>query len=201
MTVLDPETRASLIARICDRKDDAAWTEFVTIYLPVIERFVHRKGLQHADTAEVVQEVLSRVAQSIETWDQNQPQSTFRGWLYRITRNLTIDFLRKKKVERAKSGGQQDCLEEVACPMKSDSLEFRDEFERELFQWAAAKVKPLFKPANWQAFWSSTVEGKPIEDVAHSLGLDCSAVYVARSRIMSKLAKLIQDRMQETDLL
>jgi len=43
-----------------------AWHEFVQIYQPLIHRMVSRRGLQHADAAEVTQDVLGRVAAVIE---------------------------------------------------------------------------------------------------------------------------------------
>ena len=172
--------------------------EFVDIYQPVIQRFIQRHGLQHADAAEVTQEVLSRVAKSITTWDGGQQPSTFRGWLYRITRNLTIDFLRKRKIELARTVGQPAGLGQIAELESVESVEFRAEYERQLFHWAAEKLKPAFKLQNWQAFWMSTVEGMPIEEVARRLELECGAVYVARSRIMARMAKLVQERKNET---
>ena len=193
----NPETRVSLIARICDAADNDAWTEFVQIYQPVVQRIVQRHGLQYADAAEVTQEVLSRVSKSIETWDGDLQNSTFRGWLYRITRNQTIDFLRKHKTELDKNAGQDAGLSQVAAAGNSDV--FQAEYEKQLFRWAAEKIKPTYKPANWQAFWLSAVEGCSVDEVAERLNIECSAVYVARSRIMAKLSKLIQQRLDETN--
>ena len=199
----NPDTRASLIARICDSADDDAWTEFVQIYQPVVQRFIQRHGLQYADAAEVTQEVLSRVAKSIETFDIEREQCTFRGWLYRITRNQAIDFLRKRNTDRSRNAGQENGLSQIADPglvnpSQLESSEFQAEFEKQLFHWAAEKTKPSFKPVNWQAFWLSTVDGLSIETVAERLEIECSAVYVARSRIMARLSKLIQERLNET---
>lgn len=193
-----PETRVSLIARMRDVEDNEAWTEFIQIYQPLVQRFVIRRGLQYADAAEVTQEVLSRVARSIGTWDASHQKSSFRGWLYSITRNLTIDFLRRKKTELAKIIGGDCGLSNVAGPSEVETNEFQLEYEKQLFHWAAEKLKPSVKPVNWSAFWMSTVDGIAIEEVASSLNIKAGNVYVARSRIMAKLADLIQNRLNET---
>ena len=144
---LDPETQLSLIVKIRDAGDEDAWSEFVQIYQPVVQRFVRRHGLQYADAVEITQEVLSRVAKSIESWDANHQKSTFRGWLYRITRNITIDFLRKKKIERQRMASSDAGLSQVADMGNNDqSQEFDREFEKQVFYWAAEKLKPSFKP-------------------------------------------------------
>lgn len=196
----NPDTRASLIARIRDSGDDAAWQEFVQIYQPVVQRFVQRHGLQYADAAEITQEVLSRVAKSIENWSNDQENGTFRGWLYRITSNQTIDFLRKRQRERSRTAGQDAGLSQVADPTASQSSIFQAEYEQQLFYWAAEKLKPKFKPINWQAFWMSSVEGLSIDEVAKRLEIEYSSVYVARCRIMAKLSSLVQMRLNETNI-
>lgn len=194
----NPDTRISLIARICDSSDHDAWSEFVEIYQPVVHRFVQKYGLQYADTVEITQEVLSSVVRSIESWDVDKPKSTFRGWLYRITRNQTIDFLRKRKQELNIQGVQNSAISQIAAPSNSESAEFHREFEKELFLWAARKLKPLFHETNWQAFWLSTVEGINIPEVASLLKIEPGKVYVARSRIVARMSKLIQARLDET---
>ncbi|MEO1614912.1 MAG: sigma-70 family RNA polymerase sigma factor [Planctomycetota bacterium] len=195
----NPDTRLSLIIKLTDRRNDDAWAEFVQIYQPVVQRFVQRRGLQHADAAEITQEVLSRVAKSIESWDPEHRQGSFRGWLYQLTRNQTIDFLRKRKPEIAWSD-VGDSGTDLSLPSETASSEFQAEYEKQLFYWATEKVRSSFKPANWQAFWKSTVEGDSIEKVAADLGMECGTVYVARSRIMSRLSALIQERMNETSI-
>ena len=60
------------------------------------------------------------------------------------------------------------------------------------------EVKAAFKPDNWQAFWLTAVENKSVQDVAEQLNLPRSKVYVARSRVMARIAKVIQQRLEET---
>jgi RNA polymerase sigma-70 factor (ECF subfamily) len=44
-----PETRQSLLIRVRNPADQAAWHEFVEIYRPVILRLARQKGMQEAD--------------------------------------------------------------------------------------------------------------------------------------------------------
>lgn len=192
-----PETRLSLIARLHRSGDGDAWEEFVRTYEPLILSIAQRRGLQYADAAEVAQEVLRRVADSIHRWDPDPKKGAFRGWLYRVTRNLTIDYLRHHR--RWRNREHVPNLEDLATPSESDSREFRLEFERQLFHWAAGDVKAAFKPVNWRAFWLTAVENKSVEDVAQQLNLPRSKVYVARSRVMARIAKVIQQRLEETE--
>jgi RNA polymerase sigma-70 factor (ECF subfamily) len=67
------------------------------------------------------------------------------------------------------------------------------EYERHLFQWAAEAVKKEFRPATWQAFWRTGVEGHKPSDVASELELSVGAVYIARSRVMARLREKIEE--------
>lgn len=190
-----PETRLSLIGRLSDPKDHQAWIEFVDIYQPLIEAFAVRKGLQHADAIEVTQEVLHSVADAVESWDPDRSKGTFRGWLFRITRNVSVSRLRKNS--RAKENAVVD-WDQIPAPSAEESGEFRLAYERQLFHWAANKVKPNFSDSNWQAFWLTAVEHHTADKVSEELGISQSQVYVARSRVISRISKVVQTRLNET---
>jgi DNA-directed RNA polymerase specialized sigma24 family protein len=62
---LPVDTRPSLLARVRDGQDADAWSTFVTLYAPVVYRYVRRRGLQDAEAADLTQEVMVEVARAI----------------------------------------------------------------------------------------------------------------------------------------
>jgi RNA polymerase sigma-70 factor (ECF subfamily) len=182
-----------------DPTDSEAWSEFVQIYQPMIQRIVQKRGLQYADAAEVTQEVLGRVAKAIDRWDPDPAKGSFRGWLYRMTRNLTIDHLRRNKSPYMKRDSDTNFdLQQIPEPQEEELREFQVEYERQLFNWAATKVQSLFKPKNWQAFWLTTIDGLTIDAAAEKLKMPKGQIYVARSRVMAKISDVIKRRMEDT---
>ena len=188
-----PETRLSLLARLRDPTDQEAWREFTAIYQPLVLRLGVHRGLQHADAQEVAQEVLLAVAGAIERWEPDPNRASFRTWLFRIARNLMINLLKQKQRLPLAAGGT-DMIELLHQhpDRDGDSEWFDHEFRRELFRWAAERVRGEFRESTWQAFWRTCVDGEDITLVAERLKLSVGAMYVARSRVMTRLKQVIE---------
>jgi RNA polymerase sigma-70 factor (ECF subfamily) len=181
--VMGPDTtRASLILRLPVRADVRAWDEFAAIYAPLVYRLARKRGLQPCDADDLVQEVLAAVAK----WIERDDRGSFRAWLCRIARNTTVNFLTRRK-HRIHAIGGDDAMEWLSQQPERDLDGFDEEYQREVFRWAAAQVRTDVTDATWAAFWETTRENQPIDQVARELGMSIGSVYIARSRVMARL--------------
>jgi len=184
-----PKTRNSLILRLKEPADAEAWFQFCEIYEPLILRIAKSRGLQAADANDLAQDVFIRIAKSVRRWEPDPEKGTFRGWIGTIARNLTIDFLRQQK--RQPVSADDPVMKNL--PERCAESDFYDaEYEKQLFAWAADKIKPSFKPQTWQAFWLTAVENRSVAEVSETLELSAGAIYMARSRVIAKLRKTIE---------
>lgn len=189
-----PKTRPSLLLRMRDTQDARAWGEFVEIYEPLVYRLARRNGFQDADARELTQEVLLAVSKAIGGWDADPARGSFRAWLFRVARNLMINFLAKQRRHPQGVGDTdfQRLLAAQPAPENEESACFDVEYRRRLFRWAAEQVRDQFQASTWEAFWKTCVEGQAIQEVATEMELSAGAVYVARSRVMARLRKRIR---------
>ena len=188
MTSSPPETRASLILRLQDANDIVAWDEFAEIYAPVVYRSARRIGLQSADADDVVQEVLAAVARSVKDWIARSDRGAFRAWLFRIARNIAIDFLTRRKHRPWAGGGDEGAAALNEMEAAADvSSRFDVEVRCEVFRRASEMVRSRVSDSTWQAFHRTAVLGRSIDAVAAELGVSAGSIYIARSRVMKRL--------------
>jgi RNA polymerase sigma-70 factor (ECF subfamily) len=189
-----PDTRASLIRRLADRSDADAWEQFAVIYQPLVYRLARRRGLQDADAHELVQDVMVAVSRAVERWNPDPQRGRFRDWLFRIARNLILNYLTRPKYRTVARGGSlMDWLDEHPAPNAEASALFDLEYRREVFRWATEHVQRQVQARTWEAFWLSTVEDQPIPSVAAELNMTIGSVYIARSRVMARLREAIHN--------
>jgi RNA polymerase sigma factor (sigma-70 family) len=194
-----PPTRPSLLIRLRDHQDQQAWVQFVDVYAPLIYGYVRKRGLQDADAADLTQACLRKVAVHVGTLEYDPRRGTFRGWLFTVVRNLLRDFHdRPQHLVRGSGDSQmQQLLENQAAPEADETGQWERECRRRALAWAAEQIRPQVQETTWQAFWQTAVEGKSGKEVAKSLGLKLTAVYVAKSRVMARLRNLLREVQEE----
>jgi RNA polymerase sigma-70 factor (ECF subfamily) len=187
-----PETRASLILRLKDAADVAAWDEVAAIYGPLVYRMALRQGLQSADADDVVQEVFAAVASSVTKWAEQQKRGRFRAWLLAMSRNIAINVLTRRPHGGVGCGGVDvvDALANLPAPSGPLSSQFDLEYQREVYRWAAEQVRETVARITWDAFHLTHMEGVAIADASKQLGISIGNVYIARSRVMNRLREL-----------
>jgi len=189
-----PVTRASLLVRIRDVRNGDAWQEFVRIYAPVVYGFARKRGLQDADAADLMQEVLRSVAGAAAGLEYDPRRGSFRGWLYTVTRNKIFNFLEGRQRTLLGSGdtGAHERLEEQPAPEIDMAGDWDREYERRLAAFAMERVEKEFQAATWQAFRMTAVEGKSAREVGDALKMSPGAVYVAKSRVLARLREEVK---------
>src|SRR5947207_641300 len=100
-----PETRRSLLVRLRDPGDRAAWEDFVSLYGPLPYRFARKRGLQDADAADVTQNVLEAVAKSLRGFNYDPALGRFRSWLFEIVRRQLAKWQRTQTRHETAAGG------------------------------------------------------------------------------------------------
>jgi RNA polymerase sigma factor (sigma-70 family) len=200
LTINDsPLTRASLLVKIRDGADHRAWQEFMNLYGPVVYGFARKRGLQDADAADLMQEVMRSVSSAIGRLDYDRKQGSFGGWLFTITRNKVFSFLSARRIRPQASGGSATNEVLNSHPDAGDGSDaWEMEYQRRVAAIAMERIKSEFQESTWRAFVLTAVEGVAAADAGRQVGLSPGAVYVAKSRVLARLKDEVETmRRQE----
>jgi RNA polymerase sigma-70 factor, ECF subfamily len=187
-------TSRSLLERA--RADDsAAWERLVGLYAPLVFGWCRRWGLPEQDAADAMQEVFQAVVAHLAGFRSGREGGTFRGWLRTIAHNKVQDHFRRAGREPRAVGGSdaQERLAQVPGPEAPGSDAGAAPEDRALFLRALELLRGDFEERTWQAFWRTTVDGRPPRDVADELGMSAGAVRVAKSRVLHRLREELGD--------
>jgi RNA polymerase sigma factor (sigma-70 family) len=189
----DLPTRPSLLLRLRAAEDHGAWSEFVSIYTPLIFGFGRSRGLSEADAADVTQDVLKAVASSMSRFEYDPARSTFRNWLFTVVRSKFNNHLAVQARRPAPAG--ETTLRQFAEVTPDSAAEdaWRREYQSHLVRWAADQIRSEFKDATWNAFWRTAILGEDADAVARELGVSVNALYIARSRVTGRLKQKIDE--------
>jgi RNA polymerase sigma-70 factor (ECF subfamily) len=196
-----PDTSHSLIARVKNLADGAAWTEFLAIYQPVVYRMARRRGMQDADAQDLTQRVFSAISQAIDGWEPAPDRPPFRAWLVTVTRNAITKALTRNPPDQG--AGSSSVMELLAAEPADDpetTAELLTESRREALRWASEQIRPEFNDMTWRLFWETSIQGRSVAETCAAVGCSAGTVYTARYRVVQRLKEKVEEISQHWDL-
>ncbi len=188
-------THASLLVRLGDGSDPTAWRDFHTRYGDLIRRFALRQNLPPSDIDDVLQDVLVILTKNMPGFQYDPAKGRFRSYLKTIVVRAVFRRFRQKR-----AGGGQVEIEKADTELASDA-EVEDLWEEEWRQYhlrlAMSVVRTEFNRLDIAAFNAYVSQGSAAAETAEALGLNIDQVYQAKSRIIKRLAELIEQQIEE----
>jgi RNA polymerase sigma-70 factor (ECF subfamily) len=181
-------TSASLLARVRDSDADA-WGRLVELYTPLIRRWLARVGVKPGDGEDLVQDVLAVVVRRFPDFRHNQRTGAFRAWLRAIAVNCARDFWKANRLRPVAPGGTEfggylAQLEDSAHPLAEA---WDREHDVHVTRHLLELLRSEFEAKTWDMFRRFVLDGVPAAQVATELGATPNAVFIAKSRVLSRL--------------
>ncbi len=187
-------TSVSLLGRLClSTADPGAWSEFVRRYEPLIRDWCRRWKLQDADAQDVVQDVLTRLAARLRSF-QYDPSRSFRGYLKTLAHYAWCDLLESRQRAGAAGSGDTAILEQLGKVEARDDLHARlsQAYDQELLEEASIRVRLRVEPRTWEAFRLTAMDGLSGAEASERLGMEVATVFKARSKVQKMLREETQ---------
>ncbi len=185
-------TSASLLRRLQQPNQEAAWQRFVDLYAPLLFHWGRNHGLSTSDAADLSQDVLATLIDKLPEF-QYDPKRRFRGWLRTITLNRANDLHRRNAARPA--AGLDAPSQDVSVASEVD-LFAEQEYRRYLVQRALKVMRAEFRYESWQSCWKVIVEEQTVPATARALGISENSVRIAKCRVLKRLREELQGLLE-----
>ncbi|MCG8403965.1 MAG: sigma-70 family RNA polymerase sigma factor [Phycisphaerales bacterium] len=182
-------TRASLLVRIRNRGDSAAWTTFDGIYRPMLLRFAMACGLSHVDAEDVTQQCMTAIQEHIGSFEYDPEKGRFKAWLRTIVNNKVRNLLRDRKDRQAESRQFKDL------PTQEDSPEemFEKLWMQEHLWHCLRELQKDVEDQTYKAFQHYVIDQWPIDQVCRELNMKANHVYTIKWRMTEKVSAKMKE--------
>jgi RNA polymerase sigma-70 factor (ECF subfamily) len=193
--MLTTVTSTDLLDGLRREGDDRAWREFCVRYEPALLAFARRAGLREQDARDVVQETFMAFLESFRDGRYDPRRGRLRSWLKGIILNKI------REARRRLAGREVQVLDRTDTTAFMDGIPddreltdvFDEEWERGVLAECLREVRQQVDAPTYQAFELYAVKSWPPEKVAEQLGISRNAVYISKSRVLSRLRELQQE--------
>jgi RNA polymerase sigma-70 factor (ECF subfamily) len=194
--VIGHTTHATLLARLSEGSDAAAWREFNDRYGELIRAFARMRGVQGVDCDDILQDVLMGLTKAMAGGQagggfQYDPQKgRFRSYL----KTAVIHAIGRRSRQNRGAAG----LETFDAPTEAEvENQWEQQWRQHHTRLAMKTVEGEFNATDIEAFKRYGVLQQDAGAVAASLGVSVESVYQAKSRVLKRLSKLIEQQVGE----
>ncbi|MGB3968949.1 MAG: sigma-70 family RNA polymerase sigma factor [Planctomycetota bacterium] len=191
--MLTTATSDALLAGLLRPTDDAAWSDYVARYRPLLVRYARQLGMPAADAEDVAQDTLLAFATAYREGRYERERGRLRAWLFGIARNTVLAARRRRaaaEVQIADSGAGTGFFGRLA---SDDELaaEWDRQWQQAVLRQCLLEVQRESEPSTFAAFDLFVQQELPAREVASRTGLSENAVYLAKRRVLQRVRELM----------
>jgi RNA polymerase sigma factor (sigma-70 family) len=190
-------TSPSLLRRVRDPADRAAWREFDSKYGELIVRYCRGRGLQHVDADDIRQIVMARLSRALRGFRYSPQRGRFRTYLGRIVRNELIRAGSRPSVAHTGVDIDEAANRAAAAPDVTDDLWERQWVHHHL-RLAMRQIRRDYEPRSIEMF-ERLLAGETVPQVAVSFGTTTQAVHKVKQRMRDRLKSLVAEQIRQED--
>ena len=168
----------------CRAGDALAWEAFVRRFQGRMFALAYSYVGDREDARDLAQEIFVRLYEARAQWLTGEE---FLPWLFRVARNRSVDFLRRRKVRTPPATVDEAAVAELADPAPSAEARALDSDRRGLLHAALRGLSAI----NREIVVLRDVHGLPIQQVASILGIPLGTVKSRASRARVELAERV----------
>ena len=190
-------TTTLILEGLAESDNNQAWSAFVGYFKPILTGFARKSGLNQQAAEDFAQQALLEFFKSYRIGNYDRSKGRLSHWLFGIARKVLSQTFRKRPPEKVatdlqKSTSDSQPLENFADPSAAEDL-WQQQWEKMVMQICMDRARKEFDEKTFSAFEMYALQDLEPAEVASRLGLSRNAVYIAKSRILSRVRELIEE--------
>jgi RNA polymerase sigma-70 factor (ECF subfamily) len=180
---VDANQLTALVDR-CRTGEAAAWEAFVRQVQGRLFALAYSYAGDREDARDLAQEIFVRLYEARGQWPSGDE---FLPWLFRVARNRSVDYLRRRSVRRRGIAADEDALAELPDPGPGAEARAIESDRRGLLHAALRGLSAI----NREIVILRDVHGLSVQQVASILGVPLGTVKSRASRARVELAERV----------
>jgi len=184
-------TTTQVLQELKESNDTFAWTVFRDHFFSVVTGFAGNLGLSRTDAEDAAQETMLAFIEAFRDGKYNRGKGHLSHWLFGVARRVILDY-RKRRPRESLIG--DNTAGASFWDMVADEDTVRHTWD---MQWENMVLERCLQQARRQldekvfrAFELYAILQRPVDEVCEALSISRNAVYISKSRVLSKLRQL-----------
>ncbi|TWU23420.1 RNA polymerase sigma factor [Novipirellula galeiformis] len=181
--------------------NDAAWSQLVDIYQPLIASWLRRYSIPAQDAADVAQEIMTIMIKELPRFEHSGRTGAFRSWLRSVTANRVRQFWRDGRLRPIATGDDdfRMMLSELEDPNSEMTRRWNEQHDVHVLQHITLAIEGEFTEKSMQVFRRHVLQQRDASEVAKEAGISSAGVYQIKSRILRRLRQEAEGLLQTAD--
>jgi RNA polymerase sigma factor (sigma-70 family) len=168
-----------------------AWQKFEGHFREVIIRFARHAGLSASDAEDAAQETMLVFVKAFREGKYEREKGRLRDWLFGITKHVVFNLRQKRPLERLiadRTTGTS--FWDMVKDDRGIEQSWCSEWRRMALGVCLEQARSQIDAKVFAAFELYAMKGLSVEEVAAKLEMSHNAIYIAKSRVLSRLREL-----------
>ena len=186
-------TTTQLLKDLKTTRDESAWTELCGHFQPVVIEFARKLGLSNVEAEDAAQETMAAFFKAFKEGKYDPDKGRLSNWLFGIAKRVILNLRGRKPLEKLiadKTTGTSfwDMVQDDRTLDRTWELQWRQMVLKRCLE----QVRREFDPKVFGAFRHYAIDQFTVEQVCERFDMSRNAVYIAKSRVLSRLRELKQ---------
>jgi len=191
---MDWVTTTQVLEDLKESNDILAWNSFRNNFYPVIFNFAKTLGLSATDAEDATQETMLAFLKAFRDGKYEREKGQFSHWLFGVAKRVILNF--RKRLPR-----KHFAVDKTTGTFFWNNIADENNIRRTWdTQWRHMVLEKCLLQARrevdqkvFNAFELYALSQKSVDEVCRTLNMSRNAVYIAKSRVLSKLRRLQKD--------